>query len=99
MDLAAEPAATRGPTLAAALALPAPALAPATQAAVRARFGDALAAELLPVLAARKRVLLFSRSIELSPRRLKHGDRAAVIFGPRRLAKKRVVSINHLLDF
>jgi len=44
------------PTLAAALQAPAPALAPATQAAVAARFGPALAAELLPVLAARKRV-------------------------------------------
>ena len=43
-------------TLAAALQAPAPTLAAATQAAVVARFGEALAAELLPVLAARKRV-------------------------------------------
>jgi hypothetical protein len=43
-------------TLAAALQAPAPTLAGGTQAAVVARFGPALAAELLPVLAARKRV-------------------------------------------
>jgi hypothetical protein len=43
-------------TLAAALQAPAPTLAAATQAAVVARFGPALAEELLPVLAARKRV-------------------------------------------